>query len=61
MYKKKEIKNRNKCGTCQYAYGHRSPSLATGELLMCLCPYVDEAKHYILCSTTACYRYRPRE
>ena len=41
-------------------YGHCSPSLATGQMLMCPCCHVDDAEHYILCSKPACQAFRPK-
>lgn len=48
------------CGECFRAYGHCSPSLATGKMLMCLCKHFNDAEHYILCSKQACQDFSPK-
>lgn len=50
----------HKCGECSRAYGHCSPSLATGKMLMCLCKHFNDAEHYILCSKQACQAFRSK-
>lgn len=51
---------KHKCGECSRSYGHCSPSLATGKMLMCLCKHYNDAEHYILCSKQACQAFRPK-
>lgn len=51
---------KHKCGECSRAYGHCSPSLATGKMLMCLCKHFNDAEHYILCSKQACQAFKPK-